>query len=201
MSTHVDVLPERAEAEQYATILERLNRRVEHMTEAAVAFAPSRQYNDLTIIPVARVRSGFGGGFGTGKRAEQGEVPEGVGSGGATSVTPVGYIEVKEGATTFRPIIAPDAIMRIQIVGGLFALLLAALFSGRMAIRRQERKRGFVLSMLFRPGTRLYAGKRPALRLQRRLRARHFRRWGESSPADLRRRFSSLLRGRRVLQH
>lgn len=197
MSTQTDVQPEHAEAERYTAILERLNRRAESMTEAAIAFAPSRQYNDLTVIPVARVRSGFGGGFGAGKGNAQAQQQEGVGGGGALSVTPVGYIEVKEGMTTFRPIVIPGAILRMQIVGGLVALALAGLFAGRRAARRRERGRGIVLSMISRPGTGQRADRRHAKRWPWVLRAGALRQWGwkRESPSGLRQRLSSLLPG------
>ncbi|HEY1351417.1 MAG TPA: spore germination protein GerW family protein [Ktedonobacteraceae bacterium] len=154
MSTQIEVQPERVETRPYAALLERLSSSV----EAAIAFAPARQYNDLTIIPVARVRSGFGGGSGTGKRAEQ----EGSGSAGALAVTPVGYIEVSNGMTSFRPITLPTAILKLQVVGGLCALLLAGLLSAQRATRRKERKSGMVLSVFLKPGARRHAGKRRA---------------------------------------
>jgi uncharacterized spore protein YtfJ len=186
MSTQIEVQPERVEPRQYAAILERLNSSVEHMTEAAIAFAPSRQYNDLTIIPVARVRSGFGGGFGTGKHAEQAQTQEGVGSGGALAVTPVGYIEVKDGMTTFQPITMPAALLKLQVVGGLCALLLAGLLSMQRAARRNGRRRGVVLSVFLRPGARRHAGKRPTFTGPQRLQRRLFRMWERSRLADLR---------------
>ncbi len=61
MSTQVDVQPE-----QYASVLEQLNRKMESTADAVVAFAPPQQYSGLTVIPVAKVKSRFGSGFGAG---------------------------------------------------------------------------------------------------------------------------------------
>ena len=57
-----------------------------------------------TIIPVARVRYGFGGGFGEGN-GENGSSMEnggsGGGGGGGVEVTPIGIIEVTPGDTRY----------------------------------------------------------------------------------------------------
>lgn len=57
----------------------------------------------VTVIPVAQAAYGFGGGSGRGKK-EHGEVAgEGSGGGGGAMLIPVGYIEIKNGQTRFRP--------------------------------------------------------------------------------------------------
>ena len=56
---------------------------------------------DRTIIPVARVRYGFGGGFGKGKKEPPGE---GGGGGGGFFGAPAGYIEITHAGTRFVPI-------------------------------------------------------------------------------------------------
>ncbi|MET9972054.1 spore germination protein GerW family protein, partial [Streptomyces sp. NPDC006356] len=52
-------------------------------------------------IPVARVAYGLGGGAGWGGDAEG---REGGGGGGGADARPVGYIEISNGAATYRPI-------------------------------------------------------------------------------------------------
>ena len=59
----------------------------------------------VTVVPVARVRLVVGAGGGGGGDGEQ--TGEGGGGGGAVSVTPVGYLELSEGATRFRRIRTP----------------------------------------------------------------------------------------------
>ena len=57
-----------------------------------------------TIIPVAKVMYGFGGGFGeTGKEKKNGADKEGGGAGGGIRAKPVGVIEVTEEDTRFVP--------------------------------------------------------------------------------------------------
>ena len=88
-----------------------------------------------TIIPVARVRYGFGGGGGSrganGHRVE-GEGPQetGGGGGGGVEVTPVGIIEVTAGGTRFISFEERRRIVRASIFG-----LLAAIF----LLRRRRR--------------------------------------------------------------
>jgi len=156
MSTLVDVQPE-----QYASVLEQLNRKMESTADAAVAFAPPQQHGGLTIIPVAKVKARFGSDFGAGRPKGQERMQGGVGIGGTMSVTPVGYIEVKEGIARFRPIFTPDAIVKMQVVGGFLALLtlggLGTLF-GRRQAKRDERRHGSVFHVVLSPGANVYAG-------------------------------------------
>jgi uncharacterized spore protein YtfJ len=162
MSIQGDVQPEQTYAEQYASVLEQLNKKMESIADAAVAFAPPQKHGDLTVIPVAKVRSRFGSGFGAGRPKGQESMQGGVGVGGTLSVTPVGYIEVKEGMARFRPIFTPDAIVKMQLVGGFLALLtlggLGTLF-GRRQARRGERRRGPVFNVVLSPGANVFAGE------------------------------------------
>ena len=59
----------------------------------------------VTVIPVAKVGYGFGGGGG------KKENEEGAGGGGGLGMMPVGYIEIKNGETRFRPIRDPLAVV------------------------------------------------------------------------------------------
>jgi uncharacterized spore protein YtfJ len=57
-----------------------------------------------TIIPVAKVMYGFGGGFGeTGKEKKDGTDREGGGAGGGVRAKPVGVIEITDEDTRFVP--------------------------------------------------------------------------------------------------
>lgn len=75
--------------------------------ELGVVADAKRIYGDpverdgITVIPVAKVGYGFGGGDG---KKEKGE---GMGGGGGLGIKPIGYIEIKNGETRFRPALHP----------------------------------------------------------------------------------------------
>ena len=82
-----------------------------------------------TIIPVARVCYGFGGGGGTranhSHSGETGEAAEsGGGGGGGALVTPVGYIEVTAGESRYVSIEERRKIVRAGLIAFLCALFL-----------------------------------------------------------------------------
>jgi uncharacterized spore protein YtfJ len=79
--------------------IERIAERLGESAHATTIFASPVQSDGVMVIPVARARMGFGGGSG---RQRAGE--EGSGGGGGLVVTPVGYIELRKGHSTFRPI-------------------------------------------------------------------------------------------------
>lgn len=192
MSTKVDIQPERTYAEQYASALEQLDRRMERTADAAGAFAPPHTYDRLMIIPVAKVRSSAGSGFGTMRPKGSERVQGGIGIGETASVTPVGYIEVNEGTARFRPIFTPDVIVKMQVVSSLLALLtLTGLGSllGRRAKKNGRRRRGSVFNVVFSPGAHIQVGMSRAPK----------RRWGFRShqrlnPQKMRGRFPLLVR-------
>ena len=61
---------------------------------------------DLTVIPVARVRWGFGGGGGRAEAPPSGPA-SGSGGGGGVAADPVGYLELGPEGAAFRPIREP----------------------------------------------------------------------------------------------
>ncbi len=60
-----------------------------------------------TIVPVARVRLGFGGGSGHNGRSKE---SEGGGGGGGFVARPVGFVEIDAQGSRFVPIIDPQAM-------------------------------------------------------------------------------------------
>jgi uncharacterized spore protein YtfJ len=158
MSTKIDVQSERAYSEQYTEVLEQLYDKIEGSAKAEVAFAPSQDHNGLVVIPVASVGWRFGSGTGMSRQKEQREAQKGIGVGGTMSVSPVGFIEVKEGTARFRPIFHLDKILKMQIVGGLFALGMISLF-GRRPVGKDERRRGPLFNVVFSPHTNIIAPK------------------------------------------
>lgn len=77
------------------SVIDRLS---ESASVQAVYGEPIEAY-DRTIVPVARVGYGFGGGFGVSNEEQEGG--EGGGGGGGVSATPLGVVEVTEEATRF----------------------------------------------------------------------------------------------------
>ena len=156
MNTKIDVQTEQAYSEQYNEVLEQLYDKIEGSAKAAVAFAPPEKHDGLVIIPVANVGWRFGSGIGTSKPKEQSTAQRGMGVGGTMSVTPVGFIEVKEGAAKFRPIVAFDSLLKMQIVGGLIALGVVSLL-GRRKMMKDEKSRGSLFNVVISPHTTILA--------------------------------------------
>ena len=77
----------------------------------------------VTVIPVAQAAYGFGGGSGRGKK-ENGEAGEGSGGGGGAMLIPVGYIEMKNGQTRFRPTRDPLALLPAILAAAPLSLLM-----------------------------------------------------------------------------
>jgi uncharacterized spore protein YtfJ len=126
----------RAEAERAATsapqdaILEKLVEKVGGKASVQAVFGDPIVRNGTTVVPVAKVRWGFGGGAGTGTSPSDaaGGVSSGSGTGGGGGVTaePIGYLEIDDEGASFKPIAAayPSPIF-----------LLAAGFAGALIIR------------------------------------------------------------------
>lgn len=88
-------------------------------TTAKTIYGDPIERGDVTVIPVAKILCGFGGGEGDGNG--QG----GAGGGGGVKVTPVGYIELKNGGSSFRPIRNTATTIAILVAGGIAGVLLA----------------------------------------------------------------------------
>ena len=156
MSTQMDVQSDRAYSEQYHEVLEQLYDKIERSAKADVVFATPQKHEGLTIIPVASVGWRFGSGTGTSRPKEQKEAQRGIGIGGTMSVAPVGFIEVKEDAAKFRPIVAFDSILKMQLVGGLIALGVISLL-GRRRMMNEGKKRGPLFNFAISPHTTILA--------------------------------------------
>lgn len=99
------------------TFVERIAESLGGAANAERIYGQPVERDGLTIIPVAKARYGFGGGGG--KKAGE----EGSGGGGGMVLTPVGYIEIKQGESRFRSIRDPQNVVKIVAVGGAVALL------------------------------------------------------------------------------
>jgi uncharacterized spore protein YtfJ len=105
------------------------------VARAATIFGEPVQRAGVTVIPVAKARWGFGGGAGHRRRGDDarklddgsperrvGEEEDGGGGGGGVTVTPVGFIEIKDGQAEFRPIRATSVPW--MIFGGFATMFL-----------------------------------------------------------------------------
>jgi uncharacterized spore protein YtfJ len=84
---------------------------------------------DRTVIPVARIRYGFGGGGG-GPQSED-DARQGGGGGGGVSATPCGALEVTPAGTRFIPYTDPATPGIAFALGFVLGAALMALTGGR----------------------------------------------------------------------
>ncbi len=122
----------RKEAEA-AAAGDRLAKLIEALGGKATAealFGVPVEREGVTIVPVARVRLGAGGGFGRGPRRRRSEPAEGeqigFGQGGGLQASPVGYIELRGGQTSFKRIDDPVRTLAVALL----IPLVAAVASG-----------------------------------------------------------------------
>lgn len=106
-------------------LLERIGQTVGQRAQVSTVFGEPVQRGGLTVIPVAKARFGFGGGGGSGSR--EGDEGSGGGGGGGASVTPIGFIEVRDNSADFKRISTS-----MDLVGLVVAASIALLTVKRM---------------------------------------------------------------------
>lgn len=111
---------------QMPSFLERLASQIGLRAGATSIVGAPVERDGVTVVPLARASWGFGGGGGSGGQGK--EAGEGSGGGGGASVHPVGYIEIKNGATSFHPVVDPNTALKV-------AATLATAFSIAMVLR------------------------------------------------------------------
>jgi uncharacterized spore protein YtfJ len=104
-------------------LLEGLAERVGLSFQARAVFGEPVERPGVTVIPVAKSRWGFGGG--TGGEGES----QGSGGGGGGFVSPVGYIEVRDGEAEFMRLRDPTR----SAAWGAALLMLAGLLGRRLS--------------------------------------------------------------------
>ena len=98
-------------AEQWRTLIERMQ---DSATVKSVYGEPV-ELGEKTVIPVAKVRYGFGGGYGQDEEGQTEETTtEGGGVGGGLAASPAGVVEVTETETRF---VAYDDHRKLLAVG------------------------------------------------------------------------------------
>jgi uncharacterized spore protein YtfJ len=118
--------------------VERMAERVGGKASVRAVFGDPIVRDGITIIPVARVRWGFGGGAGRGpiavgpgmgraastdRTVDEGLSGSGTGGGGV-SADPVGYVEIGPDGATFKPIISPMPSPGFLLAAGATAALI-----------------------------------------------------------------------------
>lgn len=103
------------------SLIERLGQQLSTTAMAQAVYGTPVERDGITVIPVARARYGFGGGGGGGTKEHE-TAGSGLGAGAGVSLTPVGYIELREGRSRFRPI--RSSVVPLVAVSGAIAWLL-----------------------------------------------------------------------------
>jgi len=106
---------------------ERIAEKLGASVRTSKVFGDPVERGDVTVIPVARARWGFGGGGGRSQDDQSG-----TGGGGGATMSPVGYIEIRgDGTTRFKRTVAANDIAAMAAV-----CLVASLVIARMVRTR-----------------------------------------------------------------
>jgi len=109
------VMPETMEMPIIGDRLDEIVRSVVDHAGAKMVFGEPVTVEGKTILPVAKVRYGFGGGAGRKRDGEQ----QGGGGGGGLVAKPVGLVEITESETRFIRI-APNWNQITAVLAGVF---------------------------------------------------------------------------------
>src|SRR5712691_3374025 len=121
--------------------LERLAERLGGKASVAAVYGTPVERDGVTVIPVAKVRWGFGGGSGRGRNRQDDATGEGSGAGGGGGVaaSPLGYIELAGGKTEFRRISDTSALLPVVPLVLATGVSLFLMLSGVGRLRRSPR--------------------------------------------------------------
>lgn len=125
-------LPDMSAAHASVTLLERLADTLGGRASVAAVYGEPVVGEGITIIPVAEVGFGFGGG--AGRDVGKDKTGEGGGGGGA-GARPLGFIEIKDGTATYKPLRDPWADIVVPLAALLTGTALPRL-ARRLAGRR-----------------------------------------------------------------
>lgn len=101
-TTAADQVPDLTAAHAPTILLERLADKLGARASVAAVYGEPITGAGVTVIPVARVGFGFGGGSGREVRSDK--TGEGGGGGGGVGSWPLGFIEIRDGIATYKPI-------------------------------------------------------------------------------------------------
>ena len=103
--------------------VERMAELVGGKASVRAVFGDPIERDGITVIPVARVRWGFGGGAGRGPVVEDGLSGSGTGGGGGVTADPVGYLEIGPDGVEFKPIVSAMPSPGFMLASGLTAAI------------------------------------------------------------------------------
>ena len=109
-----------------------LRRLIAQLGGARLCFGEPVRVGDREVIPVARVRTRGGIGFGE----RQGE--SGGGGGGLIDASPIGFIDAGPEGARFEPIPDPEAQLRMLRGAATAIATLVTTFAGARALRRRQ---------------------------------------------------------------
>jgi Sporulation protein YtfJ (Spore_YtfJ) len=128
MTNAIEIARETAEDGPGDRFLDRIAERIGGRASVKAVFGEPIERGDLTVVPVARVRWGFGGGSGS---SESEDKASGSGGGGGVAADAIGYIEIRAGEATFRPILptypSPVFLLAAGLTGAIVIRALARL--------------------------------------------------------------------------
>ena len=107
------------------SLIESVIDRIGGQARASTIYGDPVERDGVTVIPVARATWGCGG---SGRDDEQ---QVGSGGGGGMLLSPVGYIEIRGGSSSFRPIFKPPLGAISLVVGILLGLAIARIGGAR----------------------------------------------------------------------
>jgi uncharacterized spore protein YtfJ len=108
-------------------LVERLAEMLGAKATVQAVFGEPIARGDVTVVPVARVRWGFGAGGGRSDATETGPA-SGSGGGGGVVAEPVGYLEIDANGTEFKPITSVMPSPGFLLAAGVaFAIVVRAL--------------------------------------------------------------------------
>jgi uncharacterized spore protein YtfJ len=105
-------------------ILEKLGEALGSKASVKSVFGEPIQADGKTVVPIARVAYGFGGGFGAGPRKNGDYKGEGGGGGGGVVAYPAGVLEITSEQTRFIPFVNLRWMAAAFGIGALAATLL-----------------------------------------------------------------------------
>ena len=113
---------ESAKATPADQLVERLVELIGAKASVGAVFGEAVRHEGLTVIPVARVRWGFGGGGGRADAPESGPA-SGSDGGGGVAADPIGYVDIDSNGAVFKPIREPFSSPAFLLASGLAAAL------------------------------------------------------------------------------
>lgn len=89
--------------------------RLSNTVSVAAVYAAAVEGDGVTVIPVSKIRWGFDGGNGAHEEGNRRAAGSGGGAGGGVIATRLGYIELRAGASEYKPIRDPASVAMLVL--------------------------------------------------------------------------------------